>query len=224
MRSILMLLALLATVPATAQTTTAPDPPRREWAASWITHPTAPLRDPLVLHFRRRLALSSAPATYIVRVSADNRFILYVNGKRAGDGPARGDLGHWRYEKFDLAPLLKPGDNLITATVWNWGIYAPVAQMSDRTAFLLESEATGEASISTPGGWEVEEEPGHRPLDRKSVTIEAYMAAGSGRGDRRRKVRLELGSAAATGGTGSSRAIRCGTAFIRARTRRTRRR
>lgn len=124
--------------------------------------------------------MASVPANYVVRVSADNRFILYVNGKRVGDGPARGDLGHWRYERFDLAPLLKTGENLITATVWNWGIYAPVAQMSDRTAFLLESEASGDEDISTPGGWMVEEEPGHRPLDRKSVTIEAYMAAGPG--------------------------------------------
>ena len=33
--------------------------------------------------------------------------------------------------------------------------------MSDRTAFLLESEATGPTGISTPDGWLVEEEPGH---------------------------------------------------------------
>ena len=38
------------------------------------------------------------------------------------------------------------GQNLITATVWNFGVFAPVAQMSDRTAFLLESEATGRQS------------------------------------------------------------------------------
>jgi alpha-L-rhamnosidase len=87
------------------------------------------------------LTLAAVPASYPVRVSADNRFILYVNGHRVGDGPARGDLAHWRYERFDLAPLLQPGKNLITATVWNFGVYAPLAQISDRTAFLLESEA-----------------------------------------------------------------------------------
>src|SRR5947207_11728377 len=152
MRSVLMLLPLLAAVPLSGQSAAPVDPPHREWTASWITHPTAPLRDPIVLRFRRPLTLAALPASYVVRVSADNRFILYVNGKRAGDGPARGDLGHWRYERFDLAPLLKAGDNLITATVWNWGVFAPVAPMSDRTAFLLESEATGDASISTPGG------------------------------------------------------------------------
>ena len=75
---------------------------------------------------------------YLVHVSADNRFVLYVNGHRVGDGPARGDLAHWRYETFDLAPYLSAGTNLVTATVWNFGIYAPTAQITDRTAFLLQ--------------------------------------------------------------------------------------
>jgi hypothetical protein len=97
-----------------------------------------------------------------------------------GDGPARGDLAHWRYERFDLAPLLHPGQNLITATVWNWGIFAPLAQMSDRTAFLLESEATGAEGISTPQGWQVEVEPGHTALDRSSVNLRTYFASGPG--------------------------------------------
>src|ERR1700756_4666693 len=168
---------VLATLALPAQTKPQADLPTREWSASWITHPTAPLREPIVLHSRRSLKLGTVPASYVVRVSADNRFILCVNGTRVGDGPARGDLGHWRYERFDLAPTLKSGENLITATVWNWGVYAPVAQMSDRTAFLLESEATGDACISTPEGWMVEEEPGHRPLDRTSVGLQEYFAS-----------------------------------------------
>lgn len=178
--TVLSLFALILCPKLHSQSALQPDEPHRDWHASWITHPTAPLRDPIVLHFRRVLELPSAPATYVVRVSADNRFILYVNGRRAGDGPARGDLAHWRYEKFDLAPLLHAGKNMITATVWNWGILAPIAQMSDRTAFLLESEATGTESTSTPEGWQVEIEPGHRPLDRSSVDMKAYMAAGPG--------------------------------------------
>src|ERR1700686_5334835 len=100
MRPVLILLSVLTAMlmanPGTlpAQTTPPPDPPHREWTASWITHPTAPLRDPLVLHFRRAFTINPVPAAYLVRVSADNRFILYVNGKRVGEGPARGDLGH----------------------------------------------------------------------------------------------------------------------------------
>jgi hypothetical protein len=157
-----------------------PNPPHIDWHASWIAHPTAPLREPVVLHFRRALTLDAAPASYPVFVSADNRFVLCVNGQREGDGPARGDLAHWRYERFDLAPLLKPGSNLITATVWNFGIYAPIAQISDRTAFLLDSVAQGSAGISTPEGWEVEVEPGQRVIPRIANGFWAYMAAGTG--------------------------------------------
>ena len=174
------LVIFLAATTLNAQNAAAPDPPHREWKAGWITHPTAPLREPIVLHFRHALSLASVPASYVVRVSADNRFILYVNGQRVGDGPARGDLVHWRYEKFDLAPLLKAGENWVTATVWNFGVYAPVAQMSDRTAFLLESEADGETSTSTPKGWMVEVEPGHKALPRAPGGLEEYFASGPG--------------------------------------------
>ncbi len=181
MRKLFLLCTLaVAAGAALAQNDLPPDSPHREWKASWITHPTAPLREPLVLHFRRTLNLASMPARYVVRVSADNRFILFVNGHRVGDGPARGDLDHWRYERYDLAPLLKAGENLITATVWNWGLFAPVAQMSDRTAFLLESEAADATSISTPKDWTVEQELGHRALGRETVVLKAYLASGPG--------------------------------------------
>jgi hypothetical protein len=181
MRSVLTFFALvLTTLAIHSQSNPQLDPAHREWKASWITHPTAPLREPLVLHFRRSLTLAAVPSSYPVRVSADNRFILYVNGHRAGDGPARGDLAHWRYERFDLAPMLHPGQNLITATVWNFGIYAPVAQITDRTAFLLESEAAGAESISTPEGWLVEVESGQRALPRVPNGFWQYMASGPG--------------------------------------------
>jgi hypothetical protein len=52
--------------------------------------------------------------------------------------------------------------------------------MSDRTAFLLESEAEGLNGISTPQGWLVEENPGLRPLGRDTVTIKTYFASGPG--------------------------------------------
>jgi hypothetical protein len=150
------------------------------WKASWITHPTAPLREPIVLHFRRSLQLDSKPGRYVVHVSADNRFILYVNGHRVGDGPARGDLPHWRYETFDLAPYLSAGTNLVTATVWNFGIYAPAAQITDRTAFLVQGDGPLEAAVSTPTGWMVALEPGRTPVPRKAGDVDGYMANGPG--------------------------------------------
>jgi alpha-L-rhamnosidase len=151
-----------------------------QWKASWITHPTAPLREPVVLHFRRSLQLERKPGQYVVHVSADNRFVLYVNGHRVGDGPARGDLAHWRYETFDLAPYLSAGANLVAATVWNFGIYAPVAQTTDRIAFLLQGDGASEAELSTPNGWMVAIEPGRVGVPRMPGGLNGYMANGPG--------------------------------------------
>jgi hypothetical protein len=180
MRSVVAAFCLLFASTSLIAAQSPSDPAHGDWHSYWITHPTAPLREPIVLHFRRAVTFESVPAHYPVRVSADNRFILYVNGQRVGDGPARSDLAHWRYELFDLAPYLRPGQNLVTATVWNYGIQAPIAQFSDRTAFLLESDDTGPTGISTGKDWLVEDEPGRQILDRSTVTFQTYTASGPG--------------------------------------------
>ena len=101
--------ALLVAASANAQSLpqAALDVPAK-WTATWISHPAAPLREPLTLHFRRSFSVAPDTRHFVIHVSADNRFILYLNGERIGDGPARGDLDHWRYETFDLGPKLKP--------------------------------------------------------------------------------------------------------------------
>jgi alpha-L-rhamnosidase len=180
---ILLVLLLLAApfYPALLDTASAQEPAERpKWKAKWIAHPTASLKDPEVFHFRKVVHLSARPGKFIVHVSADNRFILYVNGKRIGEGPARGDLAHWRYETFDLAPALQAGDNVLAATVWQFSIYAPQAQMSDRTGFLLEGDSATEAAANTDETWQAEEEPGHTPLERESSGLYFYRAMGSG--------------------------------------------
>lgn len=110
------------------------------WPASWIASPTVPARAPGVFYFRRQLTLASVPEHYWVHVSADNRYILEVNGKYVAEGPARGDLFHWRFETVDLAPFFHSGNNIIAAVVWNFGDLSPVAQMSDRTGFLMQGD------------------------------------------------------------------------------------
>ncbi len=154
--------------------------PRAHWSAVWISHPTAPLREPIVLHFRKPIELSAVPEHYIVDVSGDRRFLFYVNGKRIGAGPAASDLPHWRYETFDIAPALHAGKNLLTATVWNFGIYSAVALMSDRTAFLVQGDGKAESAADTNGSWQVAEEPGLTVIPRANDGRGDYMAASPG--------------------------------------------
>jgi alpha-L-rhamnosidase len=59
------------------------------WPAFWIASTKTPATSPGVFYFRRELTLSTVPAHFWVHVSADNRFLLHVNGKYAAEGPAR---------------------------------------------------------------------------------------------------------------------------------------
>src|ERR1700728_3251000 len=68
-----------------------------QWPAQWIG-PKLPAESNLamvdtgVFYFRKDLTLAKVPTHYWVHVSADNRFVLHVNGQYAAEGPARGDL------------------------------------------------------------------------------------------------------------------------------------
>src|SRR5688500_3773893 len=111
---------------------------RHQWKAVWIGPKlTMGESDEGVFHFRRSFELADKPSSFLIHVTADNRYRLFVNGKGVGLGPARGDKVHWHYETFDLAPYLKTGKNTIAAQVWNLGNKGPVAQMTiGKTAFL----------------------------------------------------------------------------------------
>ena len=168
-------LALLVIGLAAPSGETTPDFPR--WTASWISCPDAPVRDPAVFHFRKLLTLENAPAHFIVRVSADNQFLLYINQHRVGTGPARGDLAHWRFETYDLAPFLRSGNNVLAATVWNFGVHSALAQMSDRTGFLLQGDSATEQAADTNETWEVEPEKGITAFSPSSMPPHFYFAA-----------------------------------------------
>jgi alpha-L-rhamnosidase len=154
--------------------------PREHWSAEWISHPTAAPRERGVYHFRKIIHLDAKPAQFPVEVSGDNHFLLYVNGMRIGEGPAKGDLAHWRYETFDLAPALHAGDNVVAATVFNFGIYAPLAVISERTAFLMQGDTAAESQVNTDATWQVEEEPGQDFIPRAANGFMFYWAADPG--------------------------------------------
>src|SRR5574344_27955 len=88
------------------------------WSAHWIGVPSANLRDYGVYHFRKTIQLETVPSTYVIHVSADNRYKLFVNDSLVSLGPCRGDLNNWNFETVDIAPFLKAGQNNLAAIVW----------------------------------------------------------------------------------------------------------
>jgi alpha-L-rhamnosidase len=143
-----------------------------EPADGWITHPDRPAA-PVVLQFQREFDLEGPPASLPVEVTADNRFVLHVNGRVVARGPSTGTVRRWRVSTVDLAPFLNPGRNLVSAVVWNFGAFAPLAQQSVATGFRLRG-----ASIGTDApGWKVAIDTGHGASSGSELLRPEYYVA-----------------------------------------------
>ncbi|MFW5698024.1 MAG: family 78 glycoside hydrolase catalytic domain, partial [Fimbriimonadaceae bacterium] len=145
------------------------------WDAQWISYNGEPKDEIGFFAFRRSFELDSVPSEFICRVSADQRYKLFVNGELVSLGPQRGDLQHYFYDTLDLAAHLGPGKNWIAAFVWNFGESAPIAQHTHRLGFVLEGPG-----VSTGAEWQVARLPG---LDFKFMVSgeqPAFYAVGPG--------------------------------------------
>lgn len=151
---------------------------RQTWSAKWISAPGAPRTEYAVCHFRRAVDLASAPQRFVIHVSGDNRYQLFINGKRAASGPARGDLFHWRYETVDAAPYLRAGRNVFAAVVWNFGDSAPEAQITLETGFLLQGDTAAERAADTGSQWKCLRNPSYSPLAFTHQQMRGYYVAG----------------------------------------------
>jgi alpha-L-rhamnosidase len=161
------------------------EPAAAQDAQGWITDPAAASDViPVVLHFRRVVELKARPMHFPVRVTADNRYVLFVNGERVSAGPSVGDVAHWREQAIDLAPYLRAGRNVVAAVVWN-GVQpvkvppnatpgqieaarwigrakqsSPNFQQSVATGFRIVGEEAGAVISTALGGWRVERDEG----------------------------------------------------------------
>lgn len=138
------------------------------WTALWINHPKESSVSYGVYQFRKTITLDEKPDQFIVHVSADNRYKLYVNGQFVCLGPSRGDLLHWRFETVDIAPYLAAGKNVIAAEVWNYAQFKPAAQFSIQTGFILQGNSEAENIINTNKSWKVIRDFAYTPESGKT--------------------------------------------------------
>lgn len=148
----------------------------KKWDAFWVAVPNVAPHDYSVCHFRKSFSLDQKPSSFIIHVSADNRYKLYVNGTMVSSGPARGDIYNWNYETVDIAPYLQQGSNTLAAIVWNFGEERQEAQISWQTAFILQGNAVNEKIVNTNASWLCIQDSAYSALQPR--LIYTYYAAG----------------------------------------------
>jgi alpha-L-rhamnosidase len=89
--------------------------------ARWLWYPSTRCLPNTFVLFRKEIELPAAPRSARGWISADSRYLLAVNGERVRWGPAPSDPRWPDADPIDLASLLKPGKNVLAATVLHYG-------------------------------------------------------------------------------------------------------
>lgn len=153
--------------------------------APWVAYPEANNQVYGVYHFRKTFDLKKVPDKLNVEVSADNRYNLFVNGKRVSYGPAKGDLKTYKYDIVDIAPFLKSGKNVLAAVVNNAGKDKQMSIFSVQTAFMLRAQKEEYQGLNTDRNWKVFKNESYSPVTYQEMLFDnrwfyGYYACGPG--------------------------------------------
>lgn len=150
-----------------------------ELTAEWISHPKKDLYS--VLHFRNNFQLNEVPENLELKISGDIRYLLYVNEKYVGQGPANNDQRHYAYDRKEIADQLKTGENTIAVTVFSFGGLNPLRYESTGAKLFIEANRAGKIINTGSGNWKVSQNEAYSPTIRgEDFEVISYYAMGGG--------------------------------------------
>ncbi|HUZ07841.1 MAG TPA: alpha-L-rhamnosidase C-terminal domain-containing protein, partial [Candidatus Paceibacterota bacterium] len=133
------------------------------WQGRWIWTDAQP--SPLAAMFRKVVVLDAPPQQVKAWLSADMKYLLYVNGRLVSRGPvdigrdyAGGSTEHWFYDARDLTPYFVKGTNVIAAEVFRqWPVGFTVSR--GQPGFLFEADITAadgkKSTVASGPDWRV---------------------------------------------------------------------
>ena len=124
---------------------------------------------------RRGFRLPAAPRRARLAITAEDRYVLYVNGTYLGRGPARSDPRWKSYDTYDVSAVLQPGRNAIAVLAYHYGCQNNYSRDARAGLFVqLDAEAGDgtRTTIGTDGQWRVRPAQGwRRDVGLVSVTV-----------------------------------------------------
>ena len=89
------------------------------WTPDWAAEDK---QQPRIVYFRKSLTLDAVPATLPIRITADSRYKLYVNGCFVQKGPQKAlDSKEYFVDTAELTPYLIAGENVVAVEVLRYG-------------------------------------------------------------------------------------------------------
>ncbi len=120
--------------------------------AKWIAHPAADTLSDQFYDFELGFDLAAA-ATFVLHLSADQRFELRCDGAYVGMGPDRSDLTHWSFHSYEVS--LSAGRHALTVAVHFIATHRAHAQVSLQPALIVAAEGAPVLLDTGTAGWTV---------------------------------------------------------------------
>lgn len=131
------------------------------WSAHWIVAPDAISGKNLMFLARRTFDLPGAPEHAVVSITADTRYLLFVNGQFVQRGPARSAAHHQSYDTCDVTRFLQPGKNVLAVRFHHTGLAQPYHDTT-RPGLLVQLEILRDGAVSIIGTdpqWKIVRDP-----------------------------------------------------------------
>lgn len=113
--------------------------------------------------FRKKFTLSSMPQKAVMRITADDYYKLYINGKFVSQGPAPTYHFSYGYNTLDVTGFLQSGENTIAIHTLYQGLINRVWVSGDlRHGMVCELEADGEVIVKSDESFLTHRHTGYR--------------------------------------------------------------
>lgn len=119
--------------------------------ASWVSHPNLRGQSDQIILFRNTFDVKDISEDFIINISADNHYFLYVNGTFITQGPQLSDIKHWKYETLNLKKYIKKGKNIVAIKVVDFGKRRFLGLQSIFTCLLVNGVTENAKVLSTSG-------------------------------------------------------------------------
>ncbi len=105
--------------------------------------------------FRGSFSLSQPARKMTLRITADDYYKLYINGRFVGQGPAQGYYFCYYWNEYDVSDYLVQGENVITVHTYYQGLINRAYNSGDNRLGMIAAVFDGEDYVfGTDKSWE----------------------------------------------------------------------
>jgi len=153
------------------------------WKAKWVWIEGEESPKNFGLAARKVINIEDSLKEAKLHITADSRYVVWLNGKRLGQGPVRSWPWDWSYDTYDVKRALCPGKNVISVLVLHYGV-SNFQYIENRAGLLAQLDMINSKgkrfSIGTDRTWRGIPHPsycnlGHSNPPNKALTTEINL-------------------------------------------------